>query len=108
METKKQQSESSTPRSKVWASLVTTTVGVVASLIGGIVSTAGILNASQKWGFAVAAAVAAVALSAGFTSMLARRERGSSRIAKLKDELSSAYLGALESSPLNPLRGGPR
>jgi len=108
METKKHPPESTTPRSKVWTSLVTTTLGAIASLISAIVASADIFNVSKKWGAAVAVAVATVALSAVITSFLARRERGPSRIAKLKDEFANAYLGALESSPLNPLRGGQR
>ncbi|UCF94823.1 MAG: hypothetical protein JSW39_11930 [Desulfobacterales bacterium] len=108
METEKKQSKSSTPRSKVWASLSMTTLGVVASLLSAWVGTADILNVSKEWGTSVAAAIATVALSGGFTGMLAHRERGSARIGKLKDDMSSAYLGALEDSPLNPLRGGLR
>ena len=106
MESKKQKSGSRTSRGKVWASVVTTALGVAASLISSIVATADIFNVSKEWGFAIAAAVTTVAISAGFTLMIARRERGTSRIAKLKDDLSCAYLGALDKSPLNPLRGG--
>jgi hypothetical protein len=108
MESNKQQSGSSTSRGKVWASIVTTALGVVASLISSIVATADILKVSKEWGLAIAAALITVAISAGFTSMIARRERGTSRIAKLKDDLSGAYLGALDASSLNPLRGGSR
>ena len=106
MESKKQQSESSTSRGKVWASFVATALGVVASLVASIVATADILTVSKEWGFAIAAAVITVAITSGFTSMLARRERGPSRIAKLKEDLSNAYLSALDQSSLNPLRGG--
>ena len=108
MESKKQQSQSSTSRGKVWASFLTTALGVVASLISSIIATADILKVSKEWGFAIAAAVITIAISAVFTSMLARRERGTCRIAKLTDDLSSAYLGAMDASSLNPLRGASR
>ena len=106
MEINKQQSGSATSRGKVWASIVTTALGVVASLISSIIVTADILNVSKEWGLAIAAAVITVAISAGFTSMIARRERGTSRIAKLKDDLTAAYLESLDATSLNPLRGG--
>lgn len=108
MDSNKQQSGSSTSRGKVWASIVTTALGGVASLIASIVATADFLKISKEWGIAIAAAAVTVAISAGFTSMIARRERGTSRIAKLKDDLSDAYLRALDESSLNPLRGGSR
>jgi len=92
MESNKQKSGSSNSRGKVWASVVTTALGVVASLISSIVATADILNVSKEYGLAIAAAVITVAISAGFRSMIARRERGPSRIAKVKDDLSAAYL----------------
>ena len=107
MKSKKAQSGVSNSRGKVWTSFIWTASGVVASLISSVVvATASKLNVSQEWGIAIAAAVATVAISVGFTSMLVRRERGSSRIAKLKDVLSSAYLTALDASSLNPSRGG--
>lgn len=37
-----------------------------------------------------------------FTLFLARQKRGPSRLAKLKNELASAYLSALDSSAFNP------
>jgi len=79
-------------------------VGVVASLISAIIGTADILKVTKEWSAAVAAAVATVAITASFTSVLAHRERGSSKIAKLKDDITDAYLNALESSALNPGR----
>ncbi len=106
MESSKQKSGASTSRGKVWASIVTTALGAAASLISSIIATADILKVSKEWGFTIAAAVITVVISAGFTSMIARRERGTSRIAKLKDDLSGAYLEALDASLLNPLRGG--
>lgn len=106
MDENKQRSGSSTPRSKVWASLVATTLGAVASLISTIFATSEVFSASERWFPSTAAAVIAIAISAVFTSMLSLRERGTSRIAKLKDDLSAAYLEALDATSLNPLRGG--
>jgi predicted cation transporter len=106
MKSNKQKSGSSTSRGKVFTSIVTTALGVVASLISSIVATADVLKVSKEWGLSIAAAATAVAISAVFTSMIARRERGTSRTAKLKEDLSSAYLGALDASSLNPFRGG--
>ena len=109
MESNKQKPHSTNSRGKVWASVVTTALGVVASLISSIVASADILkNVSKEYGLAFAAAVFTVAISAGFTSIIARRERGPSQIAKIKDDLSSAYLESLDASPLNPVQGGSR
>lgn len=105
MESKKQQSRSSTLQRKVWASMVTTTLGVVLSFSSVIIAAAETLKVGE-WGLVIAAMFAAVALSAVFTSVLSRREGGSSRITKIKEDLSSAYSSALDRSSLNPLRGG--
>jgi len=54
---------------------------------------------------AVAAAVVAVVavfVLTALTFALASRERGPSRVAKLKDELTTAYLKALDASAFNP------
>ena len=106
MESKKQQSNSSISRGKVWSSFVATALGVAVSLLSSIIATADFFKVSKDWGFAIAAAVITIAITSGFTSVLTRRERGSSKIAKLKDDLSNAYLSALDESSLNPLRGG--
>ena len=107
MKTKKQRSESSSPRAKVLASLMRTSLGAVTLLASAILGTA-MLNVSEKWGAAATAAGSSVMVSAMLTILLVRLERGSSQIASFKDKLVNAYLGALESSPLNPLRGGQR
>lgn len=105
METKKKQPESSS-RDKVLMATVRTTVGVFASLISAIIgSGSGILSVTAV-GATGAAAITTVVLSASLTSVLVRRERGSSKIAKLKDDISAAYLSALESSALNHKREG--
>jgi hypothetical protein len=98
VEDKKQQVESSSARAKVWTSLIGTTLGVVASLASALVSTADLLRLPM----AIVAAVGAVLVSAAFTFVLVRRERGPSRVAKLKNELATAYLSALDGSTFNP------
>ena len=106
MEKSKQRTALSSALAKVWVSLVCTTLGAVASLVSALVTSAK-LQSSQAVVAAVAA-VGTVVLAGGFTFVLARRERGSSRVARLKDELTNAYLGALDNSIFNPLRGGSR
>lgn len=98
MSEKKQEAEASSPRAKVWSALISTTVGAIGSLISALVSSAELFRA--PW--AIGAAVAAVVISTIFTLLLARRERGPSRLANLKNELARAYLGALDGSALNP------
>lgn len=104
MDSKKRESESSTERAKVWTSFVSTALGVIAGAISALATTAELFQLPK----AIVVSVAAVALTAGFTAILARRERGPSRLAKLKDELTGAYLSALDRSPLNPVRGDRR
>ena len=82
MESKKQQSDSSISRGKVWSSFVTTALGVVASLISSIFATADLLKVNRDWWLAISAAVITIVITAFFTSILTRRERGTSRIAK--------------------------
>jgi hypothetical protein len=94
----KQRTESSTARAKVWTSVVSTALGVVASLLSAVVSSAELFRA--PW--AIGAAIGAVLISAAFTALLTRRERGPSCVANLKNELHTAYLGALDRSALNP------
>jgi len=108
METKNNKSQPSSPRAKVWASLVTTTLGAVASLISAAIGTSSLLNVSKEWTATITAVIATIAISAGLTSILSHRERGSLRIARLKDQMSAAYLDALDNSTLNPRRGEER
>lgn len=98
MSENKQRTESSTARAKVWSSVVATALGVVASLISTMVSSAELFLA--PW--AIGAAIGAVLISAAFRALLAERERGPSRVVGLKNELHAAYLGALDRSTLNP------
>lgn len=108
METKKERSESMKQRTKVYSSMLMSTISIIAAMVTAIVSIIGILDVSKGWKTAIGAAFVTIVLSASFTLVLARRERGSSRVAKLKDDMSGAYLSALESSPLNSLRGEQR
>jgi len=106
MDSKKQKTDSSPSREKVWWSTVATAVGAFASLISSIIVSADFLKVNRDWGISIGAAVITIAITSAFTSILSRRERGPSRIAKLKDNLSGVYLEALDASSLNPLRGG--
>ena len=101
MSEEKQRTESSTTKAKVWASVVSTALGVIASLLSAVTSSAELFRA--PW--AIGAAIGAVLVSAAFTALLAQRERGPSRVANLKNELRTAYLGALDTSALNPRAG---
>lgn len=98
MHEEKQNTEASSAKAKVWASVVSTALGVIASLASAVMSSAELFRA--PW--AIGAAIGAVLVSAAFTALLAQRERGPSRVANLKKELHTAYLGALETSALNP------
>ena len=102
MEDEKRQTTSSTDRAKVWASFVTTALGVIAGLISSLATASEIFQLPK----AVMMSIAGAALVSAFTALLVRRERGSSRLAKLKDEITEAYLTALERSALNPTSGG--
>jgi VIT1/CCC1 family predicted Fe2+/Mn2+ transporter len=97
-------SDRSRARAKVWSSLISTALGVAASLISTLAATADLLRLPMS----IVVAVGAVAVTGAFTIVLARRERGPSRVAKLKRELTSAYLSALDGSVLNPSRTGGR
>jgi uncharacterized membrane protein len=112
---KNQKPGPSSARAKVWTSLITTTLGVVASLVSALVSwlygfvggqdsTAEVLRAP----LAVVAAIGAVLISVAFTFVLAQRERGPSRVARLKSDVNDAYLRALDRSALNPNAGRAR
>ncbi len=102
MEDKIERTDPSRARAKVWASVASTALGVVGSLLSTLVATADLLRLPMT----IVVAVGAVAVTAAFTLVLARRERGPSRVATLKRELADAYLGALDRSVLNPNRGG--
>jgi uncharacterized protein YacL len=106
MQGKKEHAESSLARGKVWASIVISTLGVVVSLTSALIPAVVISAERLQLSKAIVAAVGAVLVLASFTIVLARRERGTSRVATLKGELTNAYIGALENSAFNPLRGG--
>lgn len=114
MNGKKQAIGSSSPRAKAWASLITTSISLVAGLLSAVsYALPELLGGSSQfrelsWFLALAAAGAAVLISVGFTVVLAKRERGPARVAKLKSDLADAYLKALDSSAFNPKAGRSR
>jgi hypothetical protein len=114
MSEKKQDPGLYSRRAKVWASLITTTLGAVASLISALVSWFGLVGGENSTAeilrapLAIVAAIGAVLISVAFTFVLTQRERGPSRVARLKNVVADAYLGALDSSALNPNAGRAR
>jgi hypothetical protein len=105
VEKTKKRSEASTERTKVWWSFITTALGVIGALFSTLASVSALLKIPDILVGFVGSLVAGV-VTAAFTAILARRERGPSRLAKVKDELTGAYLSALGDSPLNPAQGG--
>jgi len=101
MEAKKQKVDMSSSRVKVWTSALTSTLAALLGVISSLVSVADLLRLPM----AIVVGVTAVAVTAGFTFVLARRERGPSRLARLKDDLAAAYIHALDQSSLNPAGG---
>nr|VFJ46618.1 MAG: hypothetical protein BECKFW1821B_GA0114236_100123 [Candidatus Kentron sp. FW] len=94
-------------RSKLWASFLLSTVGGIiafVSIFSSISSFIGVLDLGHLLA-AVIVIGGAILLTVGFTFILARRERGPSHLAKLKNDITAAYLNALEQSTLNPARG---
>ena len=108
METKKKISGLSMSHRKRWASLATFTMGIIASFISAILISHDLKITSREWINTIFVAVTMVVLSEFITALLARRERRSSLFPKLKDNVSNAYLSALEDNPLNPIRRGER
>ncbi len=108
MKTNKKDSEPFSSRTKIWGSLVIATMATVVSLISSIITDTSTFIKFKQISFAVIAAVVAIAVSTLFTAVLVRRERGPSRVAKLKNALESSYISALENSEFNPVRGGIR
>ena len=104
MEKTKQRSEASTERSKVWWSFLLTAMGVIGALISTLSSVSALFK-MPEFVVGILGSLMAAAVTAAFTAILARRERGPSHLARLKDELTGAYLSALEGSPLNPTHG---
>ena len=98
MSEKKKEAEAGSLGAKVWASFATTALGFIASLISALVGSAELFRAP----IAIFAAIGAALVIAAFTFVLARRERGPSRIAKLKNELAGTYLSVLDGSAFNP------
>lgn len=104
MEDKARRSNRSGARHVILESTIVTALGVVLSLVSALISAADVLRLPMG----IAVAVGAVLVTTAFTFYLGRRERGQSRVAKLKRELTSAYLVALDGSPLNPDRSAGR
>jgi hypothetical protein len=112
MDTKKRKTESAAWVDRVHTLVTMSAAAATLATVIGII-TGGLLgdHAGGSPGIARPAAsivvwVAAIGVTTAFTFALARRERGSSRVAKLKDEITDAYLDALDSSRLNPLGRG--
>lgn len=95
--------EPSHTRKMVWHAfirLILPAVAVILSLTSTLMVTADL----PRFPIAIIAALGGIGLAAAFTFILARHERGPSHVAKLKSNVASAYLNALDSSTLNPLR----
>ena len=104
MKTQKGHEDTSSSRHKVWWSLLTSILAGLLGVISSFVRVASLLRLPS----AIVVAVGAVLVTAGFTFVLVRRERGPSRVVRLKDSLAAAYINALEESSLNPASGGRR
>nr|VFJ45834.1 MAG: hypothetical protein BECKFW1821A_GA0114235_101120 [Candidatus Kentron sp. FW] len=89
------------PRSKIWESSFLSGIGGLASVVSVLFSVVGDFSSHHLFA-AIGIVVAAIFLTVGFTFILSRGERGLSSIGKLKNDLVSAYLNALERSTLNP------
>ena len=97
-------------RYKLWAMLLISVLSAaIAVVTSGMldVGTMGIAAAAKQrlatlGVVAIGAVLIPMAFIMAFTLFLVRRERGPSRLAKLKNELASAYLSALDSSAFNP------
>jgi hypothetical protein len=101
METQKSNVGTFSPRAKVWWSLLPSTLASLFGLISSLISVASLLRLP----LAIVIAVGAALITAGFTFVLVKRERGPSRVVELKDSIAAAYINALEGSPLNPANG---
>lgn len=104
VEHRKERSEAVTEHAKVLVSFLTAALSLIAGLFSTLAAGSGLFKLPEVM-IGVVASMGAASLTAGFTAILARRERGTSRLAKLKDELSKTYLDVLERSRLNPVRG---
>jgi len=89
-------------RSALWktvTSLVATLSGVIVSLLS---ARAELTGAEPGKYFVFGVALAAMFLSGLMTFIYIRLSRGPSQVARLKEQITSAYSLALESSSLNP------
>lgn len=104
METQRKDVDISSPRAKVWRSLLTSTLAGGVGVLSSLLSFANILQLS----WAIVVALSAVFITASFTFALVKLERGSSLVVKLEESITAAYINALDESLLNPVSGGRR
>ncbi|MBT8421312.1 MAG: hypothetical protein KJO08_10705 [Gammaproteobacteria bacterium] len=90
-----------------WISAIAAVLTIVASIFS-ILSISTTIDISRFLLVALIVTMGAMFVTVGFTLILSLRERSPSHIAKLKDDITHAYLNALRQSKLNPARGGQR
>ena len=101
---KQESKEASTANAKVISSLIATSLGVIASLVSTVVAAADIFKVTKEIGAAVIVAIVAIGISAVFTTILGRRERGPAPVDRLKADFETAYTNALGKSAFHPER----
>jgi len=89
---------------EIFLGLVANAVAVIVSLVFSVKEITDLFRFSK----AIIGGAVAVVLIVVFTSILTRLERAPSQVAKLKRELTSAYLRAIDGSSLNPNRSDGR
>lgn len=94
--------------SKIGVSILVSALASVVGFISALVFTQTIVFSgvaiSRPPPTAIMIMVVAILMTVLFTFLLSRRERGPN-LTKLKDNLTSAYVNALEQSTLNPAKG---
>nr|VFJ91183.1 MAG: hypothetical protein BECKLFY1418B_GA0070995_102417 [Candidatus Kentron sp. LFY] len=103
--------------SKAWESLFTTSItpnaiGALATIISALAvlasafSNVGVASFDPDYLLAtIVVMIGTIFLIFGFTFVLSLRDRGPSGLARLKADITAAYLNALEQSNLNPANG---
>nr|VFJ48146.1 MAG: hypothetical protein BECKDK2373C_GA0170839_102030 [Candidatus Kentron sp. DK]VFJ53116.1 MAG: hypothetical protein BECKDK2373B_GA0170837_10414 [Candidatus Kentron sp. DK] len=95
--------------SKVGISILISTLASAVGFISAFVFTETAIFSGVEFSHPPVTAIVimggAVLLTVIFTFLLSRHERGSFSLTELKDELTVAYLSALEESTLNPSKG---
>jgi tetratricopeptide (TPR) repeat protein len=96
-------------RKKVsWSFLLSILVSIP-TILAGLFSTAGIMPGLKNFTLSIVVlkvAVGVIIIITGLTALIAYLNLRSNQIAKLKDEVTNAYLGALKVSTLKHNRGG--